>query len=639
MLLQVENENQPSLIALQQSNANRRPSADRLLDSKATQITVKAKAINKLRQLTKNCLANQQYNHAIFFADKLVSMSKGSPGANDVYMLAQVIYGLGQHKRAYHLIKRHNLLDPLVPATMHYLNFAAQCLITSKQYAECRALLQDSFSKICGPDYEDDDGDSVKEQSKLYEYVVGEEINVIASLCVHHGKAYEGIGNRKFAIKWFVYALQCDVYCYEAYESLITKNMLTESEEVDLMKKMTFENPLESDWLYLHYKAGVGVYNVEETIEDRFGKLESEWDLADNLGLKECKARVLYYQNEVKAANVLTTEIRLQDPYDYTCLPIHIASMVQLKLVPDLHFCAHKLVSDYPSSPVSWFAVGCYYMLTNHYSKARRYFNKAKSMDNSFIPAWIGIGNAFAAQDESDQAMATYRSASRLLVGCHIPFLSMGMEYMRTNNFDLASQQFTQAMEVCKTDPLLWNEMGVWAFKGQNYEDSLVYFGKALTLCSSKSQKENDTCEVIYVNLAHSYRKLKDYDNAIRNFEMAVSYRPQTSSTYASLGFTYHLKGKLNEAVSYYHQALGLKAEDTFAEEMLKKALNELFSAPLDQHFISDRSAVFDSTPLPSDKGRHLVPPASANLSKSVVGNANAFSAEIGDSDEEMEID
>ena len=53
---------------------------------------------------------------------------------------------------------------------------------------------------------------------------------------------------------------------------------------------------------------------------------------------------------------------------------------------------------------------------------------------------------------------------------------------------------------------------------------------------------------------------------------------------YAALGFTYHLKGgpgSLHKAIDYYHQALGLKSEDTFATEMLRKAFEEIAGEPL----------------------------------------------------------
>lgn len=62
-----------------------------------------------------------------------------------------------------------------------------------------------------------------------------------------------------------------------------------------------------------------------------------------------------------------------------------------------------RLVEEYPDRALSWFAVGCYYLCTQQYDSARRYFGKATTIENSFAAAWIGFGNAFAFQDESDQ--------------------------------------------------------------------------------------------------------------------------------------------------------------------------------------------------------------------------------------------
>lgn len=106
-----------------------------------------------------------------------------------------------------------------------------------------------------------------------------------------------------------------------------------------------------------------------------------------------------------------------------------------------------------------------------------RYFHKATKMDHRFAPAWIGFGNAFAAQDESDQvnmttccwstprpfsptiihypshtqAMSAYRTAARLFPASHVPLLYMGMEYLRTNNLALAAH-FLQVGGGRKTD-------------------------------------------------------------------------------------------------------------------------------------------------------------------------------------------
>jgi anaphase-promoting complex subunit 6 len=43
--------------------------------------------------------------------------------------------------------------------------------------------------------------------------------------------------------------------------------------------------------------------------------------------------------------------------------------------------------------------------------------SKATTLDGAFASAWIGFGHAYAAQDESDQAMAAYRTAARLFAG------------------------------------------------------------------------------------------------------------------------------------------------------------------------------------------------------------------------------
>ena len=52
-------------------------------------------------------------------------------------------------------------------------------------------------------------------------------------------------------------------------------------------------------------------------------------------------------------------------------------------------------------------------------------------------------------QGEHDQAMAAYCSASRLMPGCHLPLLCVGMEYMQTNNLHMASQHLLSARAVC----------------------------------------------------------------------------------------------------------------------------------------------------------------------------------------------
>ena len=118
--------------------------------------------------------------------------------------------------------------------------------------------------------------------------------------------------------------------------------------------------------------------------------------------------------------------------------------------------------------------------------------SKATHIDPRFGPGWLGFGHAFAVEvcaclrayiycmhvltyvrahacscgrkdffffdilpavidlkGEHDQAMAAYCSAARLMPGCHLPLLCVGIEYMQTNNLRMASQHMESARLIC----------------------------------------------------------------------------------------------------------------------------------------------------------------------------------------------
>lgn len=169
-------------------------------------------------------------------------------------------------------------------------------------------------------------------------------------------------------------------------------------------------------------------------------------------------------------------------------------------------------VDVYPKKATAWYTVGCYYLLIEKYEAAQRYFqyvlstnryrrvliervrrrqqltpssdlnSKATTLEPTYAPAWIGFGNSFAAQDESDQAMSSYRTASSLFPGSHLPLLYIGMEYLRTNNLVQAQEYIRQAADICPTDPLIFNELGTVYYKQKEFPRAVDMFTKALEL-------------------------------------------------------------------------------------------------------------------------------------------------------------
>jgi tetratricopeptide (TPR) repeat protein len=103
-------------------------------------------------------------------------------------------------------------------------------------------------------------------------------------------------------------------------------------------------------------------------------------------------------------------------------------------------------------------------------------------MDRCFAPAWVAFGHAFAAQDESDQAMSAYRTAARLFPGLHAPLLGSGREYLRMGNLPLAEQALRAAHRLCPGDPLTCNELGVLSVRAGRHAEAVDWLRRALAL-------------------------------------------------------------------------------------------------------------------------------------------------------------
>jgi len=181
--------------------------------------------------------------------------------------------------------------------------------------------------------------------------------------------------------------------------------------------------------------------------------------------------------------------------------------------------------------------VGSYYFLIKKYPQARKYFQKANNLDKNFAASWIAFGHSFAAQDESEQAMAAYRSAARLFPGCHLANLFIGMEYLRMNNLQTAIDFFKQAKEICPNDPLIFNEIGVCFYKLKDYDQAQENLGIAMSFCKDTNSQ---TYESVLLNLAHCHRKNKEYESAVSLYEQCLSINSGQASTLAALGFTLH---------------------------------------------------------------------------------------------------
>lgn len=296
------------------------------------------------------------------------------------------------------------------------------------------------------------------------------------------------------------------------------------------------------------------------------------WGLGSNADVVACRAEALFRRGRFAEAHSLTAAVLERDPYCEAVLPVHLAAAVQLQKKHELFALGHRLIEAHPERALPWYAAGCYYFVTCQYGAARQYLSKATKLQRGFAPAWLGFAAAFAARDETDQAMAAYRKAARLFPGLHSPALGMGLEYARMNNLPLAEQMLLRAHQRCPADPAVSLELGTVAHKSGRYQDAVEWLTTALVQIPDEALELK---ELGLVNLGHTLRKLRRWNEALFLFEKALGIAPGRASTLAVMGYTYHLSGRLSPAIEYYHKALGLRGDDYFVAQMLSIAIAE----------------------------------------------------------------
>ena len=121
-------------------------------------------------------------------------------------------------------------------------------------------------------------------------------------------------------------------------------------------------------------------------------------------------------------------------------MPLHIACMYHTAhLHSKLFILAHELVDREPENPVSWYAVGVWYLASGKWPQARQYFrcemiatmfdtdlhllsSKTSLMDPRFGPAWVAFAHTFALEGEHDHAVTAYSTCARMFTGYELQF-------------------------------------------------------------------------------------------------------------------------------------------------------------------------------------------------------------------------
>ncbi|KAK4169057.1 anaphase-promoting complex subunit cut9 [Cladorrhinum sp. PSN259] len=561
-----------------------------------------------LRDWRQDALNKAQYESAIYVGDKLLAMTKNHI---DAFWLAQVHFQAGNYTRAHGLLSKHNLITSN-PACRY---LAAHCLIKQNLFNDALALLgeqtpshlfsNDTKRKASRTTSRSGPGRAGSKAPERHQGETDEEAKNRrheAGMCYLRGLCFAKQNAFDRAKEAYKDALKIDVQCYEAFSQLVRNNLMSPDEEETFMSSLDFNSvraPHGGDdpeiecepgeYVQMLYQTQLSKYRNPAAFNTAIESLTTHYGLEDNADILLARADLLYTQCRFKDALQIAEPIIQDDKFNFAAYPIYLACLYELRKTNLLFLTAHGLADSHPDEPCTWLAVGIYYFSIGKVAEARRYFSKASMMDANFGPAWIGFAHTFAAEGEHDQAVTAYSTAARLFTGTHLPQVFLGMQNHAMNNMTAAEEFLKNAYELCKTDPLLLNEMGIVYYHQDRLKEAAGLFRQALKIAEDTGSDSHAWLGA-RTNLGHAYRRLRLLDEALEEFDTVLREGGKDSAVFCAKGLIYLDQGRADEAAQVLHQALAIHPQDPVATELLSKALEE--SAKLDIDTLSGNKAV-----------------------------------------------
>ncbi|KAG2731906.1 hypothetical protein G9P44_005493 [Scheffersomyces stipitis] len=507
----------------------------------------------KLRLWRHDALMQHQYKTAEFIGDKVLALTDDP---NDAFWLAQVYFNSGNYLRAKSLLTSKPEFEKSV--SCRYL--AAYCLIKLELWDEALDLVGES-----NPFRKDD---------KYQVRSTDGGIKLEASICYLRGLIYANQNNFEKAKESYKEAILVDVKCYEAFTELISNNLMTPREEWDFITTLNYRDADDNDELIkLLYTSRLSKYlNVSKLYEAEH-ILTEEYDLGDNCDILLSKADYLYVQCNFDECLSICEQILRKDQYNFDIIPNYLSCLHELGGKNKLFLKAHQLAENHPTNPMTWLAIGTYYLSISKIAEARKFFSKATLLNPNFGQSWIGFAHTFAAEGEHEQAISAYAFAARLFPGTHLPNLFLGMQHLQMNNLNLSEEYLAASYQICNSDPLLLNELGVINFHKNNFAKAEMFFQEALG-AAKYLNSDSKTWISIHANLGHVYRRGNQPNKALQCFNQVLKISNKNDSNIlAAIGLINLKLGNYFKAIDVLHDALAISPSDPVASDLLRRAL------------------------------------------------------------------
>ena len=218
-----------------------------------------------------------------------------------------------------------------------------------------------------------------------------------------------------------------------------------------------------------------------------------------------------------------------------------------------------------PMTAEPHYNMGLVYLKKGDLPRALKAFKRAIAINAEWGDAYTGLGEVYLKQGDLGQADRAYKQATRLNPNRDpSAILGLGKVYARQERWDEAITAVEKAIEIQIDNTEAHYQLAqIYIKRGEKQKAaSAMAFFKVLRQTDPLLKeaeawvKRNPDDARGYNNLGIVYLARHRPEDAIANYQHAISLAPDLATAHYNLGHAYHKQGKMDLAIAAYKQAL-----------------------------------------------------------------------------------
>ncbi|OAG29736.1 hypothetical protein NEDG_00869 [Nematocida displodere] len=272
-------------------------------------------------------------------------------------------------------------------------------------------------------------------------------------------------------------------------------------------------------------------------------------------------------------------------------------SLFNGKRTNELFHLAQYTGTLYPKHYFTYVVAGMYYILTKHYTDAKRSLFQSIQVNNTFGLTWVLLGYCQSALCECINAINCYEKAELLMEDGCLASLGIALEYHRMRSYEKAEKKYTEIAEKYSLQRCFTPYVSLLTSLGR-YKDAIALIKDRE--CSGETALLKSFCYLFALSPERAEVSLEGIDATIS--------RDTRCKYYLLKGYVFHMNNKYCQAIEAYQKAIldPYKPSESLINDLLELAIKNSLEHDTKKLVCQYGEDVFDFLDLKSELAVHL---------------------------------